>query len=686
MAKNGKLTMATIVANESAPVGPQDERASPARAVRVLQSWAWGVGLVLLTGAIYANSLGAPYLFDDKYFFERDVTYRSVERALASPAPRRLGVLTFALDYQWHGRAPLGSHLVNVVVHATAGLLLFGLVRRTLGLPGIAERLAARANLLAGIVAANWLVHPLQTSAVTYVIQRFESLMGLCFLLALYGLLRGATARRAWPWYLLALVADWLGVQTKEVMAVLPIVALGYDRIFLSESWTELWRRRGWLHLGLVACSAWLVYEVRWAFDPSVTGSAGMGTPGVTPWEYLRSQAGVILHYLRLSVWPDYLCLDYRWPIARTPAAIYPPGAVILLLLALAGWALWTRPRLGFLGLAFFVILAPTSSVMPITDLAFEHRMYLPLAAVVTLIVAAAVSLFDRLAPSRPGVQSIAVGLAVMIVAMLSTRTVLRNQDYQNAIRMWTSNIRARPDNERAHALLGFALLDKGMVAEAERQLVRAYEMSPRIYWSLMGMGRLRFRQGRYAEASEYLQKARRHANSHAIACEYLARVEEQHGNWSQAAEYYREAVSVDPTYESVRIGLAQACLKSGDTAQGVRVLREVLDIHSKSLDARRQLAETLATTDARNVRNGPEALRLAEELIANIGKASASELDILAAAYAANGRFDDAAATAERALRLPADSAVRQRLRNRLKMYQKGKAVFEPVETIGRT
>ena len=124
------------------------------------------------------------------------------------------------------------------------------------------------------------------------------------------------------------------------------------------------------------------------------TKSGFLSGAAVTRWEYLRSQPGVVLHYLRLAVWPDALCLDYGWPVATSAGAIAWP---LLALAALAGLTLWSIrrcPPVGLLAGWFFLCLAPTSSLVPIVDLAFEHRMYLPLAA---LAVAAVLLVYEGL-------------------------------------------------------------------------------------------------------------------------------------------------------------------------------------------------------------------------------------------------------------------------------------------------
>src|SRR4029077_19247678 len=111
---------------------------------------------------------------------------------------------------------------------------------------------------------------------------------------------------------------------------------------------------------------------------------------GLTPWRYLATQLGVVVHYLRLSVWPSPLVLDYTWRLPQTAWDVVPSAIVVLALLGGTALAFRRLPLIAFWGAWFFLILAPTSSVLPISDLAFEHRMYLPLAAIVVLVVVGA--------------------------------------------------------------------------------------------------------------------------------------------------------------------------------------------------------------------------------------------------------------------------------------------------------
>lgn len=360
--------------------------------------------LIALTLLAYANSFQGEFVFDDYSNIIESEKIRSLWPPTWNSGQRPWFYLSLALNYSIHELDSFGYHLFNFAVHLTAGLFLFGLVRRTLALPVVAEHYRNRADSIGLIVAAIWLVHPLNTNAVTYIVQRCEAMMGLCFIALLYFTLRGATASRSWPWYILAAVAFYAGIGSKEVMAVSPLVLLLFDRIFLAGSWRELIRRRWGLYFVIALPFLWFMPRVLRAFtSKSCTATVGFAYKGVSPLEYALTQPGVILHYLRLAFWPHPLCLDYGWPVARTAAQILPGMIVIASLLLASLWALIRRPMVGFLGISFFVILAPTSSFMPIKDLAFEHRMYLPLICVtLAAVLAVDAGLRKSLRRSKP--------------------------------------------------------------------------------------------------------------------------------------------------------------------------------------------------------------------------------------------------------------------------------------------
>jgi len=419
---------------------------------------------IILAGlAAYSNSFHGPFIFDDKYF----VTVQSAMK-LWPIWPTLIGSrpvvqASLALNYTLGGPGETGYHVFNVIVHLLAALTLFGIVRRTLALPTFAGRFGERiAAALGFCVALLWAVHPLQTEAVTYIIQRMESLMALFYLLTLYCVIRAATSQRPGAWHATAVAACALGMGCKEVMISAPIVVLLYDRTFIAGSFRDALRRRWGLYLGLAATWIILIRSVLEAFGPHVAAAgAGFGIKSVTPLLYAQSQFGVILHYLRLAFWPTGLCLDYFWPIARGAGEIAPGAAVVGILLAATLWALARRPAWGFIGALFFLVLAPTSSILPIQDLAFEHRMYLPLAAVAAAVVVAAFLLGRRLGL---GVGALLVLCAAGAVA-LGMATHRRNADYRTAISIYEDTVAKRPANPRAWQGLGW-----------EKNLARDYD------------------------------------------------------------------------------------------------------------------------------------------------------------------------------------------------------------------
>jgi tetratricopeptide (TPR) repeat protein len=329
---------------------------------------------------------------------------------------------------------------------------------------------------------------------------------------------------------------------TKQVMVTAPLVVLLYDRTFLAGTFREAWRRRWGLYLGLAA--TWLILAPRYLalgsffLDRPMAGPAGLPQVLATPWEYLRSQPGVVTHYLYLTFWPGSLCLDYDWPVAETAREILPPAIFVIALLGLTLWAARRRPMLGFLGLWFFLILAPTSSVVPMQDLAFEHRLYLPLAAVVVAAVVGAYALgralicHGRLARPCPvgtpgstagqagrGTRGWGRGLAVLALAAaavpLGYRTVLRNADYRSPLVMWGDVVRRRPANPRAHSNYGVVLYLKGDVDRSIVEFNTAVALKPN-----------------YAEAH----------NNRGLSFQHKGRLEE-------AVRDYTRATELSPTY-----------------------------------------------------------------------------------------------------------------------------------------
>jgi protein O-mannosyl-transferase len=344
--------------------------------------------LVVATVLTYWNSLNTPFQFDD---------FGAVENTTAQPARPELpsthpGVLvagrpivrlSFALNYAWGGHAVTGYHVFNLAVHVVCALLFFSLVLNVLmGWTSADWRPSAFG--VAYWSALIWALHPLNTGTVTYISARSESLMAMWYLATLLAAMRAHDPDHRRAWSVAAVVFCGLGMATKETMVTAPLLVVLLDRAFAFSSFKQAFLERGRLYAALAG--TWIILA-----GLLLTGAraASVGfSLGVSSWTYLLNQAEVITDYLRRSLWPYPLVFAYGEPRALVLGDVLPEASLILALAALACWSWWKAPRVGVLALAFFLVLAPTSSVVPIaTEVGAERRMYLPLMALTVLVV-----------------------------------------------------------------------------------------------------------------------------------------------------------------------------------------------------------------------------------------------------------------------------------------------------------
>ena len=506
--------------------------------------------------AAYHNSFTVPFVFDDEPAILSNLSIRSLWRAWSPPvnggitvAGRPVLNFTLAVNYAISGTDPWSYHALNLLIHLAAGVVLFGVVRRTLLQPGLAPRFGPHAFEIALLGAVLWTVHPLQTESVTYVVQRAESLMGLFFLLTLWCFIRACEpgAARQWRWP--ALAACLAGMATKEVMAVAPLIVLLYDRTFVAGSFRSAWRERRGLHLALAATWLLLGWLVLGSGDRG--GSFDLGDLR-TWWRYDLTQFVAVVRYLRLAVWPHPLVFDYGTFWIERLSAILPHVVIVTALLTATVVALVRRPVWGFLGSWFFVILAPSSVLPGTVQMIVEHRMYLPLAA---LAVIAAAAGYGCLGAKKGAIILSAVALALTAV------TVRRNQDYASTIGLFEDTVAKRPGNARAMALLADYHHRAGQLEQARHWLERSLEVQPGVVPVLNNLGN----------------------------------VWQELGEAGKAMGCFQQALALDPRNVVTRNNLGSALILSGEVRQGIAELEAALRLVPDSAETRLNLANALA-------------------------------------------------------------------------------------------
>ncbi len=420
--------------------------------------------VVLLGLAAYNQSMHSPFIFDDIPTIVQNTHIRHLwpvtEAVKALPgwplAGRPVVAYTMALNYAWGGYSLVGYHVVNLAIHILSAILILIILRRALLTPSLAERFGNASTGLATAVAVLWVIHPLNTEAVVYIVQRTELLVTLFYLLTLWLAIRSFSAWRPMPWIVAAVVACALGMGSKEVMVSAPLMVLLYDRTLISGSFRDALRRHKILYVGLAA--TWLILVLILLQSPrGVTVSVSHGMSSL---DYLRAQARAIVWYLRLSFYPHPLSVTYPLQVIRSWREALPWCAIVSLLLGATAWALWSGWAAGLTGALFFMVLAPSSSVVPIiSEVVAERRMYLPLAGLLAFLVIGGYSVLIRLAKHGANAlaQPLAVGLAGVLTLALVCVTVQRVEVYQTAGSIWLDAVAKNPTDPGAWNNLGEA-------------------------------------------------------------------------------------------------------------------------------------------------------------------------------------------------------------------------------------
>jgi tetratricopeptide (TPR) repeat protein len=575
--------------------------------------------LAFAIAIVYARALDGPFEFDDQTAIVANETLRHLTplaSVLQQPpdltiSGRPIAALSFALNYAAGELDPRGYRAVNAVIHWLVVLLVLGVVRRTLSSPRLAPRFAEHARGAAFATALLFAVHPLASEVVCYASARTESLMALAYLATLYCAIRARDSRRPWGWVAGAIASCALGMGCKEVMASAPLVVALHDAVFWGRAAGTQRRVRVATWTGLALTWGVLAFLVLAAPRAQSAGFEHW----VTPLIYLANQCRVIPRYLRLVVAPHPLVFDYGTPDPLALADVWPGLLLLASLFALSLYSLRRWPAAGFVGLACFAILAPSSSVVPIaSEVGAERRMYLPLAALLALGVGG-----SALLAARWRAQRIATLVTAVVALSLAALSFARAGDYRTEIDLWRADVRVRPGNRRAHY-----------------NLSKAFE-----------------RAGRAGEALPEMAEAVR-----------------------GEAEYYERVLPLQPDPVHARVDLGAVNEIRGDPQRAQALYLEALALAPDDPYALRRMALVLIRRDSADAASVARARQYAERAVAVTSRRDAAALEALAAVQLATGERDAAIETLHAALATdPAQQLPRvlERVREKLQTLEAG-------------
>lgn len=605
------------------------ERAQPLRGIAKI------VALAGATVAAYANTLRAPFLFDDFNNIVSNAAVKSLSNftslgrlvdASRTPtnlkyatAVRPVAYLTFALNWAVGGDDVVGYHLVNLAIHLASVLLVYALTRALLATPALAARGApgedAQRSAITEwaplLVALLFACHPLQTQAVTYVTQRFASLAGAFYLGAVLchvrGRLQGGSLRLSASALGLALLA----MTTKELSATLPAVLLLVEVVFFGSTLRTA-ARRVWPFLLVVAVIPLLTfYAGHRVGDESVQAVVARGQNVPHALDYLLTQATVLAMYLRLLVWPAALNFDHDYPLYRSLAEprVLASAALLLALLAASVFLLVRARRrpggpmvLAAFGVPWFLITsAIESSVVPLADLVDEYRCYLPSIGIAWTVVLGVLAVVER----RPAwVQRAALaGLAIAGIA-LGTATYLRNEVYRDAVTLWEDTVAKSPLKPRPRTNLSIAYGKAGREEDSIIQYQAAAYLNPefRKAHGRLGVRQEDFEQLMRGAAARFVQ--RHLANG-------MAALDRR--DLPLAESEFRAALRLDPADPDVHSNLGLVHGMRREVEEAVREAREAVRLAPQRADLERNLGLALSWSGRRA--EAIEALRRAVAL-----------------------------------------------------------------------
>ncbi len=462
--------------------------------------------LIPLGFFLYIDALRAPFVYDDKGFIVQNEAIRSLSNFFDLSGTRYLGFLSFALNYSIGGLIAFDYHLTNLIIHIANAVILFFLIVSVADTPLFRQRAEKKAVIcIAFVVSVVFLSHPVQIQAVTYVTQRFTSLATMFYLLAVFSYSRArimsASEKRGLTmgaYYILSVLSTIAAMKTKEISFTIPFAILLYDWTFFPSSYrvSGIWMRIPFYFTLLIIPLTMFAPEFFGANAGTVTeGLRGLQLKEAAMIDrkmYVITQFRVIVTYIRLLFYPAGQSIDYGYRISRS---IFEPSALVsmLFLAALFFSSLYclsvSRKRSSLYGvlfsfgvLWFFNALTVESFLVPIQDVIFEHRVYLPSAGFILAAVAAFFYLAEKLRV-RTGIRFphpvSAVILLVLACPPLFAATLARNKVWTDEKLLLDEAVLKSPGKARLRYARACMHIDKKEYAQAVSEATGAIGINP---------------------------------------------------------------------------------------------------------------------------------------------------------------------------------------------------------------
>ncbi len=534
--------------------------------------------LVLLAFGLlaYSNSFLASFHYDDLTHIAKNDAISdlgNVARIYFYCKERFLTYLTLALNYKLSALDPITYHVFNFFIHYIAACFIYFLFRDTWETVAMKGTGRASTGRLAALLAAGiFLLHPLQTQAVTYVIQRAESMAGMFYLGALLFYVRArlaSTRHASTGYYAIMLLCAVAAAFSKETAVTLPVTIVMYEIFFFKTRIKQLLRSK-FILLALVPTLIIVVYKLGpllgknfyYDYDPNMHLSRK---------QYFLTQLSVLVTYLRLFLWPANQNLDWDYPIVSSFFNVRTLTSLFLLLsLIILAIVVYRKYRILSFGIiCFFLTLAPTSSIIPIKDVIYEHRMYLPVGFLAMGLVEVINVGFYNMKRVSPQVGEIAILVVSLItLPLLAGVTHARNEVWRSEVSLWRDVVQKSPNKARAHNNYGMALyMVWGQMSEdAKKEFEIASRLSPNWEIPYYNLALAANQEGDYQRAIALYRKAIELKPNYKEALYHLGKTYIEVDRWEDARPYLERLIMHSPTSRYLRayLDLLEVYLEMG--------------------------------------------------------------------------------------------------------------------------
>ena len=604
--------------------------------------WFAMILIALTVLVIYSNVYDGPFVFDGKLQIEdkmkiRDLNNYSSLKGFFSHRP--LTAFSFALNYRMGKLEPFGYHLVNILIHTANGMLAYLLAlcvfRRLFSFPPRstavkcdeqksvppAERLRTSStsnHIMALLAALIFVAHPIQTQSVTYIVQRYTSMSALFYLASVLFYIQARKLQvapksqpqrinppqqnenkpatvffRVFVCFFFFLFLGVLAILCKENAATLFGVILLVEYFLFDRTWAG-WRKK---LIWLLPITCLLAVVILYYFastrglrfgnlleDVSILTRE---TRSIDRFSYLCTQFSVFVLYVRLLFFPVGQNIDYMLPFKTGFFDGFTPLAFlfVLFVFGLAFWNIRKRPGVSFGIFWFFITLSIESTIFPISDAMFEHRLYLPMFG---FSVALVYGMFD-LFRSR---TAWAISILTAAILALSIGTYLRNRVWQDPLVLWSDVVSKSPHNHRAHYNLGNVMQRRGQLNEAQTHYEKALQLKSDFAVAHDNLGLVFMSKGRFSDALDHSGMAVRLKPGNATIQNNFGQLLLKQGNIKEAARHFSRAVRINPAYAKAQNNLGIALAQQQKLAEAKRHLSTAVRLDPNNSEIQNNLGQ----------------------------------------------------------------------------------------------